>query len=92
MRAVYERLPGDGYYLQMPGMFHVNFTDFPYFSPITSQLGLTGPVDGQRGFDIVNAYSLAFFDHELKGQPAPLLEGPAEEYPEVQFETRRPGM
>ena len=90
MRAVYERLPGDGYYLQMPGMFHVNFTDFPYLSPITSQLGLTGPVDGQRGFDIVNAYSLAFFDHELKGQPAPCLDGPAEEYPEVQFETRRP--
>ncbi len=90
MRQLYAELPGDGYYLQMPGMFHVNFTDFPYFSPITSQLGLTGPVDAQRGFDILNAYSVAFFDHELKGKPAPLLEGPAEEYPEVLFETRRP--
>ncbi len=71
-------------------MFHINFTDFPYFSPITSQLGLTGPVDAQRGFDAVNAYSLAFFDKELKGQPSPLLEGPSEEYPQMNFEMRRP--
>ncbi len=26
---------------------------------------------------IVNAYSLAFFDRHLKGQPAALLDGPA---------------
>jgi hypothetical protein len=69
-------------------MFHVNFTDVPAWSPVTSLVGLTGPIDGQRGFDILNAYSVAFFDHELKGQSAPLLERPAEEYPEVRFEKR----
>jgi hypothetical protein len=90
MRTVYEELPGDGYYIEIPTMFHVNFTDLPYWSPVTSQLGLTGPINGQRGFDIVNAYSLAFFDTELKGQSSPLLDGPAEHYPEVRFETRRP--
>jgi pimeloyl-ACP methyl ester carboxylesterase len=90
MRAVYESLLGDGYYLQIPTMFHINFTDAPYWSPIMSQMGLTGPIDGQRGFDIVNAYSLAFFDRYLEGQPSPLLNGPSEQYPEVVFETRRP--
>ncbi len=83
MRAVYDRLPGDGYLVLLQGMFHVNFTDAPYFSPVGSQVGFTGPIDGQRGFDIVNAYSLAFFDKELKGEPAPLLNDPSRQYPEV---------
>jgi len=77
MRTVYERLSGDGYYIEIPTMFHVNFTDLPYWSPITMQLGLTGPIDGQRGFEIVNAYSLAFFEKHLNGQPSPLLNGPS---------------
>jgi hypothetical protein len=42
----------------------------------------------QRGFDIVNAYSLAFFDQHLEGHPAALLDGPSRYYPEVLFETR----
>ncbi len=71
-------------------MFHVNFTDAPYWSPITSQVGLTGPLPGQRGFDIVNAYSVAFFDQELKGEPSPLLQGPSRQYPEANFQARRP--
>jgi len=89
MRTVYERLSGDGYYIEIPTMFHVNFTDLPYWSPITMQLGLTGPIDGQRGFDIVNAYSLAFFDKYLSAQPSPLLNEPSKHYPEVTIETRR---
>jgi len=89
MRTVYERLSGDGYYIEIPTMFHVNFTDLPYWSPITMQLGLTGPIDGQRGFEIVNAYSLAFFDKYLSAQPSPLLNEPSKHYPEVTIETRR---
>jgi hypothetical protein len=90
MRTVYEDLPGDGYYIEIPTMFHVNFTDLPYWLPLAPQLGLTGPIGGQRAHDIVNAYSLAFFDRHLKGLPTALLDGPAEDYPEVIFETRRP--
>ncbi|MEP6986089.1 MAG: carboxylic ester hydrolase, partial [Chloroflexota bacterium] len=90
MRAVYESLSGDGYYLQIPNMFHLNLTDFPYWSPITSQLGLTGPIDSQRTFNIINAYTVAFFDKHLKNQPSPLLDGASKNYPEVHFETRRP--
>lgn len=89
MRAVYASLPGDGYYLQIPNMFHLNLTDFPYWSPITSQIGLTGPIDAQRTFDIINAYSVAFFDKHLMNESSPLLNGPSKHYPEVNFETRR---
>ncbi len=89
MRLVYESLPGDGYFLQIPGMFHLNLTDFPYWSPIMSQIGMTGLVRAQRIFDIVNAYSVAFFDKHLRGQPSPLLDGSSQPYPEVIFESRK---
>ncbi len=88
MRAVYERLPGDGFFVEIPGMFHLNFTDLAYWSPAMSQLGQTGPINAQYGYDIVNAYSVAFFNKELKGQPSPLLNGSSKEYPDVIFEKR----
>jgi hypothetical protein len=89
MRAVFNKSrPGDGYYVQVPGMFHINFTDAPYWSPLLPLLGLIGPINAQRGFDIVNAYSLAFFDHNLEGSPAAPLDGLTKRYPEVLFEAR----
>jgi hypothetical protein len=92
MRAVFnEESTGNGYYVSIPGMFHVNFTDAPYFTPLAYQIGLTGPINARRGFDIVNAYSLAFFDQHLKGHSAVLLNGPAKQYPEVLFSSRSIG-
>ena len=71
-------------------MFHVNFTDTPYFSPLAPLLGFAGPINAQRAFDIVNVYSQAFFDQHLEDRPAALLDGPSKQYPEVLFETRQP--
>jgi hypothetical protein len=89
MRAVFESLPGDGYFVRVPGMFHLDMTDLPFLSPLASRLGLSGPIGGDRAHEIINAYSVAFFDRHLKGIPVVLLDGPAKEYPEVLFETRR---
>lgn len=91
MKAVYEGLPGAGYYVEIPKMFHNNFTDIPYWSPLLPLLGLTGPINAQRGFDLVNAYSLAFFDQHLSGQASSLLNGPSQHYPEVIFSSKRMG-
>jgi hypothetical protein len=90
MRAAFGSLHGDGYLVLVPGMFHPNFSDAPLLSPLTSWLGVTGPIDAQRAHSIVNAYSLAFFDRNLLGRPEKLLDGPAKQYPEVLFESRRP--
>ena len=90
MRAVYEGLSGDGYFVRVPGMFHSNFTDIARWTPLFRVLGLAGPIDEQRAHGIVNAYSLAFFDRHLLGRPAPLLNTTARQYPEVLFESRRP--
>ena len=89
-RVVYESLPGDGYFVRVPGMFHINYSDIPSWSPLWRLLGAAGPIDAQRAHNIVNAYSLAFFDLHLKGQPATRFDGPTKRYPEALFETRRP--
>ncbi len=89
MQAAYAKSKsGNSYYVSIHGMFHVNFTDAPSWSPFAKELGLTGPIGGQRGFAIVNAYSLAFFDRSLRGRPSLLLSGRAERYPEVVVSVR----
>lgn len=90
MHAVYNSLPADGYFVQIPGTFHSNFCDIPSWSPLYRVLGLSGPFDVQRAHDIINDYSVAFFDRYLKGGASPLLNGPSGDFPEVIFESRHP--
>jgi hypothetical protein len=71
-------------------MFHSNFTDIARWTPLSSMLGLSGPIGAQRAHNIVNAYPLAFFDRHLLGRPAELLDGAATQVPDVRFESRRP--
>lgn len=89
MREVYDRLPGEGYYLQVPGIFHIDFTDVPSWSPLAGRLGFSGLLPVERSRAILNAYTLAFFERHLKGRPAPVLDGPSAQYPEVLFESRQ---
>ncbi len=89
MRTVYERLPGDGYYVQIAGMFHLDMTDAPFLSSLVPWPGLSGPIGAERAHGIINAYSLAFFDRKLRHRPARLLDGPPPRFPEVTFEARR---
>jgi len=90
MQAAFDRLTGDGYLVRVPGMFHADFSDASLLSPLTSWLGITGPIDAHRARSIVSAYSLAFFDRHLKDRPAALFDGPAKQYADVLFEIRRP--
>ena len=88
MRSAFEQSQGDGYFVSVTGMFHANLTDVPLYSPLTSRLGITGPIDSQRGHTIINAYSLAFFDRHLRGKPASLLERSTGPFVEVAFERK----
>ena len=90
MRAVFENLRGAGYFVQVPGMFHVNLTDIPYWSPLLRWLRVIGPIDAQRAHHIINAYSLAFFNRHLLEKMEALLDGPAGQYPDVIFSARQP--
>ncbi|MFG1605246.1 alpha/beta hydrolase family protein [Actinoplanes sp. NPDC049265] len=76
MRTAFTKLSGGGYYVEIPGLFHVNFTDLPYWLPPSEQFGLSGPIGGRRGFAVVNAYTTAFFDEALRGRTSPVLSEP----------------
>ena len=89
MWGAFDRSRSASYFLQVPGMFHANLTDVPLFSILTSQFGITGPIDGRRAHAIVNAYSLAFFDRHLRSRSAPLLDRNDARFPEVTLEKRR---
>jgi predicted dienelactone hydrolase len=79
------RLGATGLWLQIPTASHMSFADQLMF---LDQLGIPWPgefVSGARGVEITNAYVGAFLDRHLRGRAAPLLDGPAAEYPEVEF-------
>jgi len=53
------------------GSTHFDFTDFNYVWPLFRTLEYTGPIDAMRMIDIINTVVLNFFDHSLRGKPAP---------------------
>lgn len=87
MRAAYENLKGDGYFVQIRGMFHLNLTDVPLWSPLIPWLGLSGPIERKRAHQIVNQYTLTFFDQYLKGTSQKKWAELNQNYPEVNFES-----
>ena len=89
-RDVFSSLPGDGYRVLIPGMFHAEIGDAPsiFARPLGTWLGVTGPADWRRTHAIINIYSLAFFDKHLKGEPQALLGEPSNS-PYAFFERRR---
>ncbi len=90
-KARYERLvdstTGDFYELYMDGTKHLNWSDFSLMSPFGSQLGLDiGTIDAHRSMEIINAYSVDFFDFYLKGESSELLTNNTP-YAEVTYRT-----
>jgi hypothetical protein len=72
----------------VPNLFHVNFTDLPYWLPASAQLGLSGPIGGRRAFVIINDYTVAFFDQTLGGVSSPLLNDTSRMIPEAHLDAR----
>jgi hypothetical protein len=89
MRAVFATLPADGYMVLVPGMFHADIADAPLYSPLMAALGISGRIGARRITTIIRAYSSAFFDRHLQGRDVALLDGPADEFPEVRLEIHR---
>ena len=90
MHGAFERSQTNGYFVSVAGMFHANLTDVPLYSPLTSRLGIAGPIDSERAHFIINAYSRAFFDRHLQWKQAPLLERTTNQFSKVTLETRTP--
>lgn len=75
-----------GTMIAVEGASHYNFTDLQLFTEMLDLTGMTGPIKGDRGAHLINAYVLDFFDMYLKGTGnGELLKGPSPQYPEVKF-------
>jgi hypothetical protein len=84
----YANLPQPAPVITILGTNHYDFSDLPALSPLAPQLGLKGPLDGARVQQIINTYTLAFFNQQFKNMSSPLFDGPHPEFPEMRYEQR----
>ncbi len=83
-------LANGGVQAVLDGAAHSDFSDLPLWSPPLTRLAhLHGPGEPRRLHHIINAYTLAFFDHALRGEPTQLLAGPSPDYPDVHVRVGR---
>ena len=89
---VWQRLRGWGLQLEIKPSTHGTYSDLPL---ITKTLGVSfpellgeDPIDGARASKLVWTYTVAFFDHFLKGKGERLLSAPSLAFPEVVFENQ----
>ena len=86
-----------GYWVTIPGLSHLDFSDYPFFSPLRfSGVRLLSsprlaPTDIVRNARMVRSYVLAFFDERLKKIAQPLLAGPSKKFPEVMLQVWKGG-
>ena len=85
MKTIYDRLPSNGYFIKIPKMFHVDFLDIPLWFPFGSYIGLTGKMKTKHAHQIINNFSVAFFDKELMGVSSGFLKYADEIYPEIEY-------
>lgn len=98
-----ENLQNDGYEVTILGTEHSSFSDLPLFLPLLLNSGIElgdlgelvnaendsgfEPIDPQLASQIINDYTLAFFDRYLNNEPSSLLtEDMSSIYPEVIFQ------
>ncbi len=85
---VYRQSRAPAYQLMIRGAEHGNLADISISMPLLSWVGMLGEIEGRRGLQVVNAYTLAFFDRYVRDRPSPLLAGASPDHPEVEFESR----
>ncbi|MBL8051383.1 MAG: acetylxylan esterase, partial [Anaerolineales bacterium] len=69
--------------ITIDGTKHYDFSDLPLLSPIAPQLGLKGPLNGQRVTEIVNSYLIDFFELTLKNVSSTLFDHDFSDFEEV---------
>jgi hypothetical protein len=80
-----------GYRLRLEGAQHLTFaTDLHVFAPhFPSRInqGQVGTIEGEHALQIIEEFTVAFFDQYLKDEESPLLKGEFPADPDVIFET-----
>ena len=80
-----------GYWVVIAGSRHGSYSDAPFLpagAEILRSLVGGATIEPERMWRVTSDLLLAFFDAHLNGNPAPLLDGPSPDYPEVRFVER----
>jgi hypothetical protein len=80
---VYRQSKNVAYSLTVGGSTHGSYSDFGVMSRLGDWTGALGTIDGWAMKDLLNDYTLAFFNKHLKGTEEPLLDGPSDTHPDV---------
>ncbi|MFJ9788910.1 alpha/beta hydrolase family protein [Streptomyces globosus] len=81
--TTWQALGGWKRWLTVAATDHFSFSDAPV---IQRRFGLpAGDIPAERALAVTRAYTAAFFDQHLRGQPQRLLDGPDAAHPEVRF-------
>ena len=83
--ALFESPGNDRYKVVIQGAGHLNFTDLPLIpTPLLQTIHSIGGINAERGANIIEAYTEAFFATYLKNKTTPLLGSMhVPKYPEV---------
>jgi dienelactone hydrolase len=78
-----EASSNEVYEMTIQGTKHFDFSSLPLLSPLTVSLGLKGPIDGDLGLEIINFYSVNFFDRVLLNDDNINIADLSTRYPEI---------
>lgn len=89
---------GDSLELFLPEGAHFGYSDYQWLVPQVDAalrpdsavweeavVGSVGTIDPERSLAAQRAYVTAFFEEYLRGEEQPLLDGPSDAYPDVEF-------
>ena len=85
---VVEASSGDATEFIIAETMHHDFTSLPLLTPLAGNIGLRGTIPGERVLDLINDYTLAFFNQYLLGMDQGLLLPENAPYSEAQFVSR----
>lgn len=86
MRATFDSLRAPGYFVLVPEISHLDFTDAPLYSPASRWLGLTGPREAGYSHRVITSYAVPFFRAHPGGSGTADLAAASADFPEVTLE------
>ena len=87
VRTLVDASAGEVLEFTIRGTTHYDFSSLPLLSPLASSIGLKGPIEGDLGLEIINTYSVQFFDQALRGDSTD-WDALNAQYPDVLFGVR----
>jgi hypothetical protein len=73
-----------GYFLQVPGLGQMNYSDYPLFTRVKAWTG-AGAIEVRRAHLMINRFTLTFFNTHFQNAPEQILLSIAAAFPEVDF-------